>query len=198
MAIATSIPNITGGNPQNPGSGNTSVGESTTAFDTTTKELKVFDGTTLYGIVMPTSQSSLVSLTAASATLTAAAHAWPRTIAFNRGAGTAAVLPAATGTGNIFRFVVGTASNANTLESQTGAAFFAGSILINDAGDSTAATVDAYPANGTTHDWIKPTTAGGGGAVGDWFEVQDIASGIYMVRGMFQTSTDPATPFATS
>lgn len=47
MAIATHIPNIPSGLPQNPGSGNTSVGESGMAFDTTINAIKVFDGTTL-------------------------------------------------------------------------------------------------------------------------------------------------------
>lgn len=48
-----SVQNITGGNPQNPGTGNTATGESGMAFDTTSKELKVFDGTTLYSRVLP-------------------------------------------------------------------------------------------------------------------------------------------------
>lgn len=45
---ADKIFNITGGNPSNPGTGNTVTGESSVAFDTTSKKLKTFDGTTLY------------------------------------------------------------------------------------------------------------------------------------------------------
>jgi hypothetical protein len=43
----TKIQNITGGNPQNPGPGNTATGESGIAFDTTEDAIVVFDGTTL-------------------------------------------------------------------------------------------------------------------------------------------------------
>ena len=43
----TKIQNITGGNPQNPGSGNTATGESGIAFDTTEDAIVVFDGVTL-------------------------------------------------------------------------------------------------------------------------------------------------------
>lgn len=58
---AVSIQNITAGNPQNPGTGNTVTGESTIAFDTTSKELKLFDGTTLRSIAAPSFASGSVS-----------------------------------------------------------------------------------------------------------------------------------------
>ena len=54
-----SVVNVTGGLPQNPGSGNTSVGESSIAFDTTAKDLKLFDGSTLYRI--PTDGAAFAS-----------------------------------------------------------------------------------------------------------------------------------------
>lgn len=49
----TKIQNIDGGNPQNPGPGNTHIGESGIAFDTDEKKLKVFDGAGLYSMTMP-------------------------------------------------------------------------------------------------------------------------------------------------
>lgn len=68
-----SVFNITGGNPPNPGSGNTSTGESTVAFDTTSKSLKLFDGTTLYNIYSDQATPlSIAAGTVAAATVTAA------------------------------------------------------------------------------------------------------------------------------
>lgn len=113
-------------------------------------------------------------------------------------AGFQVTLPAASGTGNRYKFIVKTASNAYKIASTTGAGFFVGAILINDVGDSSAATVDAYAGNGTTHDFINPTTAGGGGLAGDWIEVIDIDTDKWAVSGVFQSATDPVTPFATS
>ena len=70
MAIATSVMNITGGNPQNPGSGNTSVGESGMAFDTTIDTLKVFDGTTLTEFVSTVATQTLTNKTLTAPTVT--------------------------------------------------------------------------------------------------------------------------------
>ncbi len=67
---AISIPNITGGGPQNPGTGNTVVGESTIAFDTTSDTLKTFDGTTLTEYPSTVSVSTLTNKALTSATLT--------------------------------------------------------------------------------------------------------------------------------
>lgn len=53
--------NITGGLPPNPGTGNTSIGESSVAFDTGLKSLKVFDGSTLY--TFPSDVSPLTNTT---------------------------------------------------------------------------------------------------------------------------------------
>lgn len=47
---ADKIFNVTGGNPSNPGSGNTATGESSIAFDTTSQVLKLFDGASLFQI----------------------------------------------------------------------------------------------------------------------------------------------------
>lgn len=140
-------------------------------------------------------QGTIVSV-AVDTSLTKALHAG-RTVK----TGAAALdlhLPNATGSGDRYRIVIGTAANDNKIDCAAGADFFVGTILIGDGGDSTAALVDSYTADGTTHDFINPTTAGGGGKVGDWLEFEDIAAGIWKVFGSFQNATDPTTPFATS
>lgn len=118
-----------------------------------------------------------------------------RSLYLNRAAGTAVTLPAATGSGKRYRFIVGTASNANTIATLPTTDVFAGQILINNTGDTSAATVDAYPTAATSNK-ISPTTVGGGGTVGDWLEFEDVASGVWQVHGAFQLAVDPVTPFS--
>ena len=54
------------------------------------------------------------------------------TFLLDRAAGIAISLPAATGSGNTYEFVVKTASNATKIDSTAGAGFFQGAIIIND------------------------------------------------------------------
>src|SRR3990167_8818778 len=164
-----------GGNPQ---AG--TAGEPGILWDSTSYQLKVNDGTNTFAIPASITDSAVVSVTAATLAVTPALHAGRRVV-LNASGGVAVTLPAASGTGNVYTFIVGTASNATKIDCTTGAAFYQGTILINDTGDSSAATVDAYTANGTTHDLINPTTAGGGGSVGDWVEVTDIATDVWAV-----------------
>lgn len=134
-----------------------------------------------------------VSVTASAVTL-GVAHVG-RTTLLNRSAGVAVTLPAATGTGNRYRLVVGTASNANTVATSPTTDVFAGGVLINDTGDTSAATADFYPTASNSNK-MSPTTAGGGGLKGDWIELEDMASGVWQVTGTFQGALDPATPFS--
>lgn len=118
------------------------------------------------------------------------------TVLLNRAAGVAVTLPAASGTGQRFKVLVGTASNANTIR-VTGNDTFVGGIMIQNDGDSSAATADAYtPA--AANNRISPTTAGGGGAVGDWMEFHDVAADKWQVFGYFSGVGDPVTPFSTT
>lgn len=117
-----------------------------------------------------------------------------KALVLNVTAGTTVTLPVATGSGARYRFVVGTASNANVI-SATGSTFTGGYVQ-NDSGDSAAATADfmvAAAANNT----YSPTTAGGGGSVGDWVQFEDLASLIYAVSGANTTATDPTNRFST-
>lgn len=60
---ADRIFNITAGGPPNPGTGNTVVGESSIAFDTTNDTLKTFDGTTITEFPSTVSTSTLTNKT---------------------------------------------------------------------------------------------------------------------------------------
>ncbi len=112
-------------------------------------------------------------------------------------AGFTVTLPAASGSGARYRFVVGTTLTSATYVVKVANAtdVFVGGVFINDIGDSAAATADFFP-TASTSDTFTMTFSIGGGKKGDWFEVEDIASGVFAVRGVLQGVTDPTTPFS--
>ena len=127
--------------------------------------------------------SDMITLVATGAIPTAV-HAG-RTLLMGEVGGDAAAtftLPAATGTGSIFRFVVSVINTSNYLIKVADATdTIDGQIMITDADGTaatsfvTAATTDTITLNGSTT---------GGGAIGDYVEVIDIASNQYAVSGM--------------
>lgn len=111
----------------------------------------------------------------------------------NRAAGVTVTLPAATGSGAKFFFVVGTTVTSNSDKIQvtgddvmTGTAIFAA-----DAGDTavmfeTASDSDTITLNGSTTGGIK----------GDSIEVIDIAADTWWVRVIGSATGTEATPFS--
>lgn len=116
-----------------------------------------------------------------------------RTIALNH-ATAAITLCAALGTGARFRFVV-TLAGAPTLACTPTTDFFFGVVFINDAGDTSAATADAYPTASNSNKFTG-AVAGGFGRVGDVIEIQDFAAGKWEIKGFSGSATDPVTPFS--
>lgn len=146
--------------------------------------------------IVPVNKTALLSLTAG-ATLDAETHS-NRTLVVNAAAGVALTLPDATGTGDKYRVVIGTllTSGDVTVTAPSGS-ILKGIALINDIGDSTAATVDAYAA-GTSDEIFTFDQSAGGGKVGDWLELEDVATGVYAVRAHLTGQVDPATPFTSA
>lgn len=138
--------------------------------------------------------TGIVSVTATVLAVTKALHSF-KTLVLNVVAGCALQLPAATGSGDRYRFVVGTASNANVLSAVVATDIFSGGYIQNDTGASAAVTADFMEAAATDNTY-SPTTAGGGGLVGDWFEIEDIAAGVWQFRGMNKGTIDPTTRFS--
>lgn len=137
-------------------------------------------------------QGGLVSATASTLAVTAAAHAG-RTVVLNRGAGCTATLPAATGTGNRYRFVVGTTSTAYVIQVTTDDTMNGQFMLL----DNDAAAQASYAAiSGDDTLTMNATTKGG--QVGDWFECQDIAADVWSVTGcgVVPAGSNPADPFS--
>jgi len=171
-----------------------SAGVTPIVYDSVDGFLKFYDRLNSQVVKLVPTATPPVDAPATSLTITAALHGG-KDIAMNEAAGTAFTLPLATGSGRKFRFYVTVASNANTIVC-AGSDKLAGAVVVNDAGASSAVQAYVFRATVASHTTISPTTAGGGGAIGDWIEVADILSGVWIVSGVFQTSTDPVTPFS--
>ena len=133
-----------------------------------------------------------VDATAATLTVTQATHGG-RTVTFNRAGGIATTLPAASGTGTIYRFVVATTFTgsatikvANSSDVMTGTA-----LLLQDGGD----TVVGF-ATGATSDTITMDGSTTGGLKGAHVIVTDVATNLFHVHYVSDASGTEATPFS--
>lgn len=140
----------------------------------------------------PVSQEGFVNITAAT-TLNATDHAG-RLMRFNVAAGATVTLPAATGTGNRYRFCVNTTvtSNADIIQ-VTGDDAFYGVIMSAADGGSTVVGWEA----GSDADQISLNGSTTGGIAGDYIEVTDIAADKWIAWGITQSTGTEATPFLT-
>ena len=106
-------------------------------------------------------------------------------------------LPAATGTGNVYYAIVGTALTSASWVFRTAVASgdrFTGGVTINDTGDTAAETADFYPA-GASDEVLTLAFAATLGTIGAWVEFTDFKTGLFNVRGHLGSSIDPATPW---
>lgn len=136
-----------------------------------------------------------VSAGGAALTVTQALHDG-KTILLNQATGTAVTLPAMSGSGSRFRFVLSvTTSGGSQVITATGAHLFGGVVQNNDTGAAGLFGVSmATNAGGSTVITLDGTTKGG--RKGDWIEIEDVASGIGIVRGFLNASGTEATPFS--
>ena len=131
------------------------------------------------------------TVTAATLAVSAAAHAG-HTIVSNLAATQTFTLPAATGSGNKYNFVVNITKTGDLVIQVTTTDIMKGyQILAVDGGDTvfmaaTAATSDTVTLNGTTQ----------GGIAGATVKVTDIASGVWAVEVVSDASGTEATCFS--
>lgn len=131
---------------------------------------------------------------AVSTAITEAAHDGRTIVMGGPGAARTFTLPAATGSGARFRFVVGAVNTSNYLIKVADATdTMDGSIVsLADGGDTvvgfeTAADSDTITLNGTTT---------GGVSIGDFIQLEDIATDQWAVHGRTTSSGTEATPFS--
>jgi len=136
----------------------------------------------------------IVTLLAAS-TMTAAANGNGKINNLSLLAGFDTTLPAATGTGDIYRFNVGIVNTSNDYGVlANGTDTITGLIMTVDT-DSTDNVV-GFAADGTDDKIEINGTTKGGLTIGDWFEFTDVASALWHVRGQLTGSGTIITPFA--
>ena len=134
-----------------------------------------------------------VSVTGATLTCTKDVHAG-RTTVISAVAGCAVTLPAATGTGSVYRFVIGSTitSNSTTIKVANATDVMSGrAFVISDGaaavlGYATTSTSDTITLNGTTL----------GGLAGDHIEIIDAITGTFAVRVFTAATGTEATPFS--
>jgi len=133
----------------------------------------------------------------ATLTVTAATHAG-KVIQFGKTTGTIVTLPAATGTGDIYRFVIGitATSNANIIKVANATDVMDGSINIQQDTDVDG-TVKAYRADAADDTMTFAGAAGTGGIVGGYIECIDYKSGFWSCRAYTQSGGGAeVTPFS--
>ena len=110
----------------------------------------------------------------------------------NRAGGFVTTLPAATGTGDVYRFYVQTTVTADMTIAAASTDILQGTVAVStDIGGTVApctATSDKLVMNGSTT----------GGLLGSYVEVKDVLSGTWFVTGALVSSGTEATPFSAS
>ena len=133
----------------------------------------------------------IVSAAAATLTVALADHE-SKTVVLNRATGVAVTMPAATGSGARYRFVVGTAmSGGSSTFGMTGDDTMQGVAL---GTDDDGVPANSWRANGATVITLDGSTQGG--KIGDVVEFEDIAADVWAVRLLLQQSGTEATPFS--
>lgn len=173
-------------------------------FDTNQRVVNVGDGLLQLNSVAITGTAAeinratdlsarIVTETLTTLSVTLALHD-SRTITMDYASGTTYTLPAATGTGARFKFVVitlVTTNNhiievANTDDTMTGKAFLASDGATSETMFPTASTSDTITMNGSTT----------GGLKGDIVYVEDVASNLWHVMVYSSTTGGESTPFS--
>lgn len=171
-----------------------------TSTEISLSELAVLDGllATAAEINRSSDLSTRVVVLTATTAITLASHEGKTCLMSEAGGNALATftLPAATGTGGRYRFVVGEVNTSNYVIKVADATdIMYGNVITNSAGDTpdlaqpwpTAADSDTITLNGTTT---------GGAAIGDFIELEDVATNVWAVYGVTTSSGTEATPFS--
>lgn len=160
-------------------------------------ELNILDGLTATTAELNAAadvSGRVIDLDETSLTITAATHGERIVTLSHTAAASTVTLPAATGTGNRYTFIVAAVNTnnhviqvANATDVFEGIAFMAADAPDTINAFETAATSDTITLNGTTS---------GGAAIGDRVEIIDFASGKFHVLAHLSGTGNEATPFS--
>ncbi len=168
----------------------------TSATIARTDAANTFTGTQTVGALVATGITQ-APVAGGSSTILTAVSAGKTTLLDTVG-GTTITLPAATGTGNVYRFF--------TTATTTGGAHkilaVGSDYLIGNINGTTSTALTAFHGLvGATYQSLQMPFAGSqpsGGIAGDWFEFCDVAAAKWAVKGQFTSGTSPTTPFNTA
>jgi hypothetical protein len=164
---------------------------------------KGINGTTIWANIGTSTSSQWVDLEnpdGGLVTATAAFTATPlthagRTVILSLLAGFAVTMPAATGSGLIYRFAVGIVVTSGSYAISCPANTLFGTVVNGPAGAGGAcSTFTATTTTGSTSVTLDAVNKGGK-SMGDWVSFQDVAASQWFCTGVV-TSGTPATPFA--
>lgn len=169
-----------------------------TTIGATTPEPATVTNLTVTGILTVSGTRAPVNPVAAGATLTLTSAQAGKNILLNTAAGSVVTLPAATGTGATYKFIVSTTttSAAHKILAASSSDFINGLAFGENAG-----TAKAFASAAATNHSIQMPFTGSqpsGGFIGDYFEFTDIGANLWQCNGMYQAGTTPTTPFSSS
>jgi len=104
-------------------------------------------------------------------------------------------LPAATGTGNIFRFAITVIATSNSHIIKVGSASETMQGFVFSKDDTSANVVGFFAAGASDTITLNRTTTGSV-TIGEYIEIEDIATNKFQVRGFISNTGSPATPFS--
>lgn len=157
-----------------------------------------FIGSQLY-LVDPDGVAAMAGLNApvaagATKTLTVVEHNG-KTIKLDTAAGSVVTLPAATGSGAKFRFVITVIATSNShivkVANANDTIYGVVEVLTDDS-----ANVIGFKASGTDDTITLNRSTTGSTALGEWLELEDIAVNKWAVRGVIAATGTEATPFS--
>jgi len=168
-----------------------------TAVSASAAELNILDGVTATAAEInrvADISARVVNCTASTLALTTALHDG-KIVTLNRAAGIAVTLPAATGSGSVFKLIVGTTFTGNATIKVVGDDIMVGqAIFANDSDGSVSAFETAADTDTITmYTAANNTTGGVAGAV---IDLIDIAANTWFVNMISAAGGTEATPFS--
>jgi hypothetical protein len=166
----------------------------------TTSETTIGDNLTVTGHSTPATVTKGKVVLVATGAITQAAHAG-KTLSMAEVGGNAActfTLPAATGTGNVYKFIVGVVNTSNYIIKVADATdTIDGQVIVtNDSTAGGTASVISWPTVAASDTITLNGTTTGGVGIGDYIELTDLIANQYVVSGMLKASGTEATPFS--
>lgn len=172
-----------------------------TSLSTTADYIPVFNAAKnqVVKVVVPmnfttNSSTNLVTLSTTAA-LTFAANAGVTNVMSNAGVASTYTLPAATGTGKKIEVLVGAVNTSNYVITHAGSDKIYGALVFASDNASNAELGFETGGSGASTITLNGTTKGGA-AVGDYLILQDIAAGVWVLRGQVTESGSETTPFS--